>query len=62
MLLLRSLDIRQPDFQWIYQLRHERDVTAQAEAVAAVERFPSNSSRRALNDIIEDEKTFYKIR
>ena len=62
MLLLRSLDIRQPDFQWIYQLRHERDVTAQAEAVEAVGRFPSPASKRALNDMIESEKTFYKIR
>ena len=29
----------QPDFQWQYQLRHERDVTAQVEAVRALERY-----------------------
>ena len=39
MQLVRSLDILQPDFQWQYQLRHERDVTAQVEAVRALERY-----------------------
>lgn len=62
MQLIRSLDIQQPDFQWIYQLRHERDVTAQSEAVVALERFPSNATKKALNDMIEDEKCFYRIR
>jgi len=32
MILLRDLIIEQPDFQWQYQLRHERDVTAQFQA------------------------------
>ena len=62
MQLIRSLDIQQPDFQWQYQLRHERDVTAQREAVIALERFPSNSTRKALTDMIEDEKCFYLVR
>ena len=31
----------QPDFQWQYQLRHERDITAQVEAVRALERYPT---------------------
>ena len=39
MQLVRSLDILQPDFQWQYQLRHERDITAQFEAVRALEKF-----------------------
>lgn len=29
MSLLRAVEIAQPDYQWQYQLRHERDVTAQ---------------------------------
>ena len=62
MQLIRSLDIQQPDFQWQYQLRHERDVTAQAEAVVALERFPSKSTVKALSDMIENEKCYYKIR
>lgn len=62
MQLVRSLDIQQPDFQWQYQLRHERDVTAQCEAARALERFPSLASRKALIDMIEDEKCFYRVR
>ncbi|XP_071743330.1 transcription initiation factor TFIID subunit 2 [Lepeophtheirus salmonis] len=62
MQLIRSLDIRQPDFQWQYQLRHERDVTAQSEAVISLENFPSNNTSKALRDIIEDEQCFYKVR
>lgn len=38
MTLLRSVVIEQPDYQWQYQLRHERDVTAQIEAISALER------------------------
>ncbi len=32
MSLLRAVEISQPDYQWQYQLRHERDVTAQVES------------------------------
>ena len=49
------------DFQWQYQLRHERDVTAQGEAVLALERFPTINTRKALTDIIENEQCFYKF-
>lgn len=62
MQLVRSLDILQPDFQWQYQLRHERDVTAQMEAVKALERFPTPGTKKALVDMIEDEKCYYKVR
>ena len=37
MQLIRTVDIAQPDFQWQYQLRHERDVTAQTEAAVVQE-------------------------
>ena len=62
MLLIRSLDIQQPDFQWQYQLRHERDVTAQREAIQALERFPGPATRKALTDMIERERCFWRIR
>ena len=47
--------------QWQYQLRHERDVTAQTEAVYALEAFPSKTTRKALSDIIKNEHCFYKV-
>ena len=60
--LIRSVDIEQPDFQWQYQLRHERDVTAQTEAVYALERFPTPATRAALTHTIENEHCFYRVR
>lgn len=37
MTLIRAVDTRQPDFQWQYQMKHERDITAQIEAIWALE-------------------------
>lgn len=62
MTLLRSVVIEQPDYQWQYQLRHERDVTAQMEAILALERYPTPPTRLALTDTIENEQCFYKVR
>lgn len=62
MSLLRAVEISQPDYQWQYQLRHERDVTAQIEAVRALERYSTPATRLALTDIIENENCFYKVR
>ncbi|XP_045542678.1 transcription initiation factor TFIID subunit 2 [Papilio machaon] len=62
MSLLRSTVISQPDYQWQYQLRHERDVTAQSEAIDALHAFPEPVTRKALTDTIENEQTYYKIR
>lgn len=62
MLLLRQVLIEQPDYQWQYQLRYERDVTAQKEAIEALEKFPTPASRSALTHTIENEHCFYKIR
>lgn len=60
--LLRSTIISQPDYQWQYQLRHERDVTAQREAIQALHSFSEPATRKALTDTIENEQAFYKIR
>lgn len=62
MTLLRSCVIEQPDYQWQYQLRHERDVTAQLEAIVALERFPHAATRLALTDTIENDSTYVQVR
>ncbi|XP_052846628.1 transcription initiation factor TFIID subunit 2 [Drosophila gunungcola] len=62
MILLRDLIIEQPDFQWQYQLRHERDVTAQFQAIQALQKYPTNATRQALTDTIESERCFYLVR
>lgn len=60
--ILRSVNIEQPDFQWMFQLRHERDVTAQMESIQALEKHPTLATRQALTDTIENEKCFYRVR
>jgi transcription initiation factor TFIID subunit 2 len=62
MTLLRACFIEQPDFQWQFQLRHEKDVTAQLDAIAALEKYPTPATRMALTDAIENENNFYTVR
>ncbi|KAJ6218446.1 hypothetical protein RDWZM_009603 [Blomia tropicalis] len=63
MTLLREVLLSQPDYQWQYQLRHERDVIAQVEALAVLDRFYSNiNMKNALIDTINNERVFYRVR
>lgn len=62
MTLMRAVQIEQPDYQWQYQLRHERDVTAQTEAIAALQNHATPATRLALTDTIENENCYYKVR
>ncbi|XP_055702172.1 transcription initiation factor TFIID subunit 2 [Phlebotomus papatasi] len=62
MTILRSVNVEQPDFQWQFQLRHERDVTAQLDAIRALEKYATPATRLALTDTIENEQCFYKVR
>lgn len=62
MTILRSCIIEQPEYQWNYQLRHEKDVTAQMEAVVALDKFPTIATRNALCDIIENEQVYIHVR
>ena len=57
-----SLTPFQPDYQWQYMLRYERDIVAQMEAIAALRSFPSPQTRMALTDTIEREQIFYRVR
>lgn len=60
--LMRAVQIEQPDYQWQYQLRHERDVTAQLEAIVALQNHATPATRLALTDTIENEHCYYKVR
>lgn len=62
MTLMRAVQIEQPDYQWQYQLRHERDVTAQTEAITALQNHSTPATRLALTDTIENEHCYYKVR
>lgn len=62
MQLLRHVVHEQPDYQWQYQMRYERDVTAQMQAIRQLEKYPTPHTRKSLTDIIENEQCFYRIR
>ncbi|XP_067931725.1 transcription initiation factor TFIID subunit 2-like [Watersipora subatra] len=62
MQVLRKVQWEQPDFMWQYQLRHERDVVAQAEALDMLSSFPTAATRQTLMDIIDDDHCFYRVR
>lgn len=62
MTLMRAVQIEQPDYQWQYQLRHERDVTAQLDAIDALQNHSTPATRLALTDTIENEHCYYKVR
>ncbi|XP_077993072.1 transcription initiation factor TFIID subunit 2-like [Glandiceps talaboti] len=59
---IRHVTFEQPDYQWQYQLRFERDIIAQCEAISALELFPGPATRIALSDVLENEACFYKVR
>ncbi|KAF7989013.1 hypothetical protein HCN44_007323 [Aphidius gifuensis] len=60
--MMRSVNIEQPDYQWCYQLRHERDVTAQNDAINALQSHAVPNTRLTLTHIIENENCYYKVR
>eukprot|EP00057_Strongylocentrotus_purpuratus_P009012 XP_011663486.1 PREDICTED: transcription initiation factor TFIID subunit 2 [Strongylocentrotus purpuratus] len=62
MTLLREVIFDQPDYQWQCQLRYERDVVAQLEAVECLKKFASLETTHALSDIILHSGCYYKVR
>ncbi|XP_041483978.1 transcription initiation factor TFIID subunit 2-like [Lytechinus variegatus] len=62
MTLLREVIFDQPDYQWQCQLRYERDIVAQLEAVEYLKKFASLDTTSALSDIILQSGCYYKVR
>lgn len=62
MQILRQVVFEQPDYQWQYQLKYERDVTAQLDSLQVLIEHPTVATRKTLTDIIEDERCFYRVR
>ncbi|KAK3090048.1 hypothetical protein FSP39_008810, partial [Pinctada imbricata] len=60
--LLSHVTWEQPDYMWQYQLKFERDVVAQKEAIDALINYPTTATRKALTDILENEHCFYRVR
>nr|XP_027199421.1 transcription initiation factor TFIID subunit 2-like [Dermatophagoides pteronyssinus] len=61
--LLREVILEQPDYQWLYQLRYERDIIAQLESLAILDNYSTNSSiRNTLSEILSNDQIFYRVR
>ncbi|KAJ2879907.1 hypothetical protein H4R27_005040 [Coemansia aciculifera] len=52
----------QPAFMWAAQLQRDRDVAAQADAVAALQRMPSQAASTALMRAVMDSRVFFRVR
>lgn len=64
MTLMRAVAVDQPDYQWQYQLRHERDVAAQLEAIEALTQLKAKTQtlRSTLNETVDNSHCYYKVR
>ncbi|CAG0916730.1 unnamed protein product [Notodromas monacha] len=62
MTVMRRVDMEQPDYMWQYEMRYERDVTAQIESIEYLEKFPTTPTKQALNDIIENDQCYIEVR
>ncbi|KJH52751.1 methionine aminopeptidase, type I [Dictyocaulus viviparus] len=54
--------INQPDYQWEYMLRYERNVLAQLQALERLQLCPNPQSRDVLLETISNEIFFYRVR
>uniref|UniRef100_A0A915KXA1 Uncharacterized protein n=1 Tax=Romanomermis culicivorax TaxID=13658 RepID=A0A915KXA1_ROMCU len=62
LLTLSRIVCHQPDYQWQYQLKHERDVVAQLQALRILPRYPTPQTRLSLIETIRNEQCFYRVR
>uniref|UniRef100_A0A1I7Z2P7 Transcription initiation factor TFIID subunit 2 n=1 Tax=Steinernema glaseri TaxID=37863 RepID=A0A1I7Z2P7_9BILA len=60
--LMRKINLRQPIGQWEYMLRYERDVLAQFQAIDTLQNFPSHQTKIVLQETIENDQLFYRVR
>ncbi|KAJ1367780.1 hypothetical protein KIN20_028770 [Parelaphostrongylus tenuis] len=60
--LIRNMIINQPDYQWEYMLRYERNVLAQLQALERLQLCPNPQSRDVLLETISNDIFFYRVR
>lgn len=63
LLIIRSLRLQQQDYCWQLQLKYERDVVAQLQALERLPEMPTMQTRFTLSEAVEnDHGMFYRIR
>ncbi|CAF0780491.1 unnamed protein product [Adineta ricciae] len=60
--IIRELQFDQADFNWQYELRYERDILSQFEALEALKRYPSQNTRETLGTVLDSSTCFYRVR
>ena len=60
--IIRELQFEQADYNWQWELRYERDVLSQLEALEALKRFPSQNTRETLGTVLDLSTCFYRVR
>lgn len=60
--IIRELQFDQPDSNWQCELRYERDVLSQLEALEALKRYPSQQTREILGNVLDSSTCFYRVR
>ncbi len=62
MKIIREIKFDQPDHHWQHQLRYERDICAQLDALDYLTRFPTAQTRSTLVSCIENNECFFRVR
>jgi transcription initiation factor TFIID subunit 2 len=59
---LMTISFKQPMFMWENQLRHDKDVGAQSEAIKALMKYPTKETINVLSWVLSQPQFFYRIR
>ncbi|KRX81937.1 Transcription initiation factor TFIID subunit 2, partial [Trichinella sp. T6] len=59
---IRKVNIDQPDYSWHYQLRYERIIVAQLDALKGLPKMRTVHTQAALTEIIESSQCYYRVR
>jgi transcription initiation factor TFIID subunit 2 len=60
--ILRELKFEQPDISWQHQLKYERDICAQLDAVEVLIGYATVNTKLALTSVLENNECFYRVR
>jgi transcription initiation factor TFIID subunit 2 len=62
MKLIREIEIKQEGHQWQMELKYERDICAQLDAITKLKSFQAKDTRDLLTSIIENHDLYYHVR
>jgi len=60
--IIRELQFEQADYNWQWELRYERDILSQFEALEALKKYPSQNTRETLGTVLDSSTCFYRVR